>query len=650
MGAGRVGDGRAAEAGRRSAEEAARRAAEEAARRAAEAARQAAEAARQAAEAARRAAEAQHQQSSFEPAGPKNRLSLDGQGAPASSLFTENSKDNKVNCLDQAADWVNKSSPELQSRSELVFLEDSRGGAEGQAGHVVVRQGERVLDPSSGKSYDDMKSYLKEKPHYSEAGSIPGTTAAKVFSTEAGSPERAKALADAKVSPELQRMMVADPSVPSEAPNAATATPQEVKVPGQPGPVSVEFSKTLEKDVKKKDGYTTVKLTAEMEASANGTLDLKKVSVGGGVSTNKSQTYEVKMKDEDFEKLKRGEIPPPHPLKPETVPDKASVTMEASQLKGWSGEAGVDVLGVELGLGEEHKSGKGLSIQTERDGDKVKVTGGPTELLESGLSVSVGAGPAKLSLTGTTELTHYKLRTAEFDLSNKEGRAAFDKYATSGELPFKDGNGVSGAAKVEKLDLSSKTTLEAALGPLEGSVDVVPESSNSIVETTHPDGSKDATMELKRSNGHELNYERHIDANGKEDFSKQKFSLFMKGMEGDVEEMYAQAYLVDQHKFDKENDVHLSFTPDQMTQLSQRARDYVAKMDQLSPQGWQTRTQGDAFIDALAKAKHPGDVANALTQYSSDPNWMGDAMTRLRLTVDRDTPLPGDITARNRND
>ncbi|WP_257463318.1 hypothetical protein [Archangium lipolyticum] len=641
MGVGRVGDSRAAEAARRAAEAAARRAAEAAARRAAEA--------QQAAEAARRAAEAQ--QSSFEPAGSKNTLRLDGQGgAPASSLFTENSKDGKVNCLDKAADWVNKSSSELQSRSELVFLKDSRGGAEGQAGHVVVRQGERVLDPNSGKSYDDMKSYLKAQPHYREAGSIPGTTAAKVFSTEAGSPERAKALADAKVSPELQRMMVADPAVPSDAPNAATATPYEVNVPGQAGPVSVELSSTLEKEVEKKDGYTTVTLTAELEASASGSLDMKKVSVGGGVSTGKSQTYEVKMKDEDFERLKRGEIPPPHPLKPETVPDKASVTMEASQLKGWSGEASVEALKVELGLGEEHKKGKGLSIQTERDGDKVKVTGGPTELLESGLSVSVGAGPATVSLTGTTSMTHYKLRTAEFDLSSKEGRAAFDKYATSGELPFKDGKGISGAAKVEKLDLSSKSTLEAALGPLKGSVDIVPESNSSIVETTHPDGSKDASLELERSNGHELNYERHIDANGKEDYSKQKFTLFMKGMEGDVEEMYAQAYLVDQHKFDKENDIHLSFTPDQMTQLSQRARDYVAKMDKISSNGFEVRTRGDAFIDALARSQNPSDVANALTQYSSDPNWMGDAMSRLRLVVNRDTPLPGDITAQNRND
>ncbi|WNG16885.1 hypothetical protein [Cystobacter fuscus] len=143
--------------------------------------------------------------------------------------------------------------------------------------------------------------------------------------------------------------------------------------------------------------------------------------------------------------------------------------------------------------------------------------------------------------------------------------------------------------------------------------------------------------------------ERHIDANGQEDYSKQKFTLFMKGMEGGIEASYAQSYRVDQHQFDKENDIHLSFTPDQMTQLSQCARDYVAKMDKITPNGFQVRNRGDAFIDTLAKAQNPGDVANALTQYSSDPHWMGDAMLQLSLVVTRDTPLPGNITARNRN-
>ncbi len=79
-----------------------------------------AEAARQAAQAAARQAAAQAtraaaQQSSFEPQAARNTLKLDGNTAPASSLLTENTRDGNVNCLDRAADFISKSTPQLSS-------------------------------------------------------------------------------------------------------------------------------------------------------------------------------------------------------------------------------------------------------------------------------------------------------------------------------------------------------------------------------------------------------------------------------------------------------------------------------------------------------------------------------------------------------
>ncbi|WP_164013949.1 hypothetical protein [Pyxidicoccus trucidator] len=654
MATGRIGDGGAAEAARQA----------EAARRAAEAARQAAEAAaRKLAEAATRqtsvASAAPGGQSSFEPAATKNPLSLDGQGAPApaSSLFTEDARDGSVNCLDQAADWLNKTSPALRGRSEMVFLADSRGGAEGQAGHVVVRQGERVLDPSSGKSYENMQAYLKEQPHYSEVGSMSGTAAAKVFSTEPGSPERAQALADAKVSPELQKMMVADPAIPGEAPDVnnpphdVTTGPIPVKVPGQATEASIELSDTLEKDVVQKDGYTTVTLTAEMKATASGSLEMGRVTVGGGVSTGTSQTYEVKMKDEDFEKLKRGELPPPHPLKPDTIPDQCSVTMESSELKGWSGEASLGSLKRELGItvGEEQTRSKGLSIQTERDGDKVQVTAGPTDVLEKGLSVTVGGDHAGVTLTGNESVSNYKLRTAEFDLANPEGKAAYDTFVATGEMPFTDGNGVSGAAKIEKLELSGSSELEGKLGPWKGSVEVSGESTGTWTSTTWPDGSKDHLVEYNPDGGSELYFKRHIDAQGNEDPSKQEFSLFLKGLEGGSEEAYAQAFQVDQHLFDGANDIHMSFTADQLMQLKDRARGFAEGQAKLAGGKWDPTNQDYVIIKKLSEAQTPADVANVLATYTNERGVVGEALAKLTMTPNGEAAIPGTVEARNRD-
>ncbi|WP_342375306.1 annexin [Myxococcus stipitatus] len=156
-----------------------------------------------------------HERSSFTPQNPQVKP---GQSAESSSLLTENSRDGKANCLDVAADWVDKATPALRARSEMVFLKDSRPGAEGQSGHVVIRQGDRVVDPSSGKNYDNLQAFLKEQPHYQPAGTLSGNAAAKIFAAPPGSAERQRAISEAKVPDSLQRMMVAD------SPQAAPTT------------------------------------------------------------------------------------------------------------------------------------------------------------------------------------------------------------------------------------------------------------------------------------------------------------------------------------------------------------------------------------------------------------------------------------------
>ena len=162
---------------------------------------------------------ARNDHSSFTPQNAKSGPSL----SESSSLLTENSRDGKANCLDVAADWVEKATPDLRSRADMVFLKDSRPGAEGQSGHVMIRQGNSIVDPSTGKNYANLQAYLKEQPHYQPAGILSANAAAKIFAAPPGSAERQKAITDAKVPDSLQRMMVAD--APQAAPQTQT-TPQ----------------------------------------------------------------------------------------------------------------------------------------------------------------------------------------------------------------------------------------------------------------------------------------------------------------------------------------------------------------------------------------------------------------------------------------
>ncbi|MCY1030033.1 hypothetical protein OV207_01055 [Corallococcus sp. BB11-1] len=238
--------------------EAARKAAEAAAKAAAEAARKAAEAAAKAA--ANTVRPDAGGASRFDAAKADARKPrLDAVAAPATSLLNEDTGDGSVNCLDRAADWVEKAGPQLRARSELVFLEDTRPGAQGQAGHVVVRQGERVFDPSTNKGYDSLADYQRAQPQYREVGSLPATQASRIFSTPPGSPERQAALAQARVSPALQQLLVADAPV-----EGATVAPTTASGPRELNPESVARAEACVAELEQAHWLSQPTLAAEM--------------------------------------------------------------------------------------------------------------------------------------------------------------------------------------------------------------------------------------------------------------------------------------------------------------------------------------------------------------------------------------------------
>jgi hypothetical protein len=638
----------AAEAARQAAAEAARKAAAEAARAAA------AQAAREAAAQATRTAA---QQSSFEPQAARNTLKLDGGTAtpPASSLLTENTRDGNVNCLDRAADFVAKSTPQLQARSELVFLEDQRAGQEGQTGHVVVRQGERVLDPSNGKSYDDMQAYLREQPQYREVGTMSGTTAAKVFGTEPGSPERARALAAANVSPELQRMMVADqpPSVPplpnpanppdhNVSTGSAQVGPVTVNYPDQPGPVQVEFSSSLESEVKREDGFVTVTMNAETSMSASGELELKAVSVGGGVSAGNQMTYEVKMSEADFERMRRGEIPPPHPLDPNTLPDGGSVRLEQSQFTGTSMEAGISYHAAELGMSSDIREGEGMMIEMSRTGNSVQVTAGPKQFIENEGKISVGVGPVSVSGGRTDTLTNYQLRTATFDLSDPQGpgQQAYDAFRQSGRLPEQNGAGVSNALRLERVKYESQTEFGLELGPIELNAEGAANTGDMLI-THHPDGSTTRSMDLVYGGDHpDLNISQRFDKDGNLVPGSENYTYKFDTDDANFRELMVYSFTGDADAAkaarDSNEPITLTMSREEMQQLQSRANDqFMAHMG-----------LGGLMSDYDGKPLDPTTAAGLLAS-SPAYNEYRLAESFWGLTDGGNRPLPGDLQVGN---
>ncbi len=95
------------------------------------------------------------------------------------------SEEHGTSNLEAAGQWLEMATPALLARSELVLLEDEVG-AQGLASRAVIRQGERVLDPATGVSYDSLGAYLAENPQLREAGVIPANDAARLIKRNPG--------------------------------------------------------------------------------------------------------------------------------------------------------------------------------------------------------------------------------------------------------------------------------------------------------------------------------------------------------------------------------------------------------------------------------------------------------------------------------
>lgn len=134
--------------------------------------------------------------------------------APATTLLTEDTRDARRNCLDAVGDWLELASPQLRGRSEVLLLSDTRPGAEGATGHAVIRQGESIFDPSTGRGYASLEQFNAEG-HYEVAHATSGTALHRVLSTPPGSSERQQALDAAHIPVSVQGMLLADTPRPA---------------------------------------------------------------------------------------------------------------------------------------------------------------------------------------------------------------------------------------------------------------------------------------------------------------------------------------------------------------------------------------------------------------------------------------------------
>jgi hypothetical protein len=165
----------------------------------------------------------------------------------------------------------------------------------------------------------------------------------------------------------------------------------------------------------------------------------------------------------------------------------------------------------------------------------VQVTAGPTAFIENDGKVSVGAGPVSVSSGSNHALKEYSLRTAVFDLGTPEGQRSFDGFRQTGRLPEQDGNGVSNAVRIDKLDYEHKKTWGIDIGPLGAELEQDSAAWESAL-VHNPDGTKSLTLEGKTApECPTLTVQQDYDKDGKLIPGSEKYALQFDNIKDDGE-------------------------------------------------------------------------------------------------------------------
>ncbi len=408
------------------------------------------------------------------------------------------------------------------------------------------------------------------------------------------------------------------------------------EVKGKAWSVSFGTQVSSTSDVTSKDGVTTITQDGSLSVSFGAKVDVKAIGFGAQVTNGVKTHYQVQLPTAAYEAGAK-----PDPYNPSTLPVGTVVLMSSADYKGTAFEASYKA----IALSTKSNIEKGVSTTIEKTGENtVRVTVGPTELVQKNFELGVSLGPASVSIGNERKDTSFTMKTAEFDLSTKEGKAAYDAFLATGKMPTDNSKGVSGVATISRDTSDASVSVGAELGPWSGSTTISSESYASVV-TTYPDGSADRTIDAQTVNGSPLHASVHYRPDGTVDESKTTFSFFYKGAGGDVEGLFADAYKFDKKIVKGSKDIELSFTPEQSATLTAQAAAYYKQT--VNPTGQRdpgTLSGPDYLLYKLSIAKTPEEVASALAD--APPGVVGYALELLK--VNGAAPA-GTVSVRDRN-
>lgn len=405
----------------------------------------------------------------------------------------------------------------------------------------------------------------------------------------------------------------------------------------------IDTKSTVTGGIKTEKGVTTYSASTDVSATLNAGVSSKQAGLKVGVTEGIKSSFSVAMPESA---AKLADLAKVNPFDAESMPKGTKISMDGSTYSGTEFEATFRNIAVQTKVTNE----KGAATVIEKTGDHaVRVTAGPKEAVEAYNGVGVDFDVARIMLGRNDKLSSATLKTAEFDLSTAEGKAGYNDFLATGNLPKDNASGITGVSTIEKIDYSSQSKLDAKLGPLNLSVGGAKNTGNQIV-TTYPDGSVSRTTDLQYSGNVPMTLSQKYDANGKEILSERRYDYTIKA-DGNIAQMLNVAQAGDLKQahdgaIQPGQTVVLGYTEGEMRELMQDAQSAVSGNPMMRDLGILTQDYNGTFVDspqdfAIGLARNMGgdDYGSAKRLYDISTWASGQDMRTRDLTA-----LPGTVT------
>ena len=313
-----------------------------------------------------------------------------------------------------------------------------------------------------------------------------------------------------------------DPSKGTFSVSAGTGFTESVKTSKGYGiSFGVNTNATVVSGLNTKNGVTTFTSSGDVSVSLQGGASGGHVGLSAGHTSGIKSSFEVSMPEQAAKSTAPRTV---SPFSPDSMPTGTVVKMDGSSYSTNEFKATFKHLATQTKVTDE----SGVSLLVEKtDTNKVRVTAGPKEAINAYNGVGIDFEVASIMLGRNDKLETAHLKTAEFDLSTPEGKAAYNDFLANGNMPENNGTGISSVKTIEKLDFSSQSRLDLKLGPVNLGLEGAKNTGNTVI-TRFPDGTAQGTVTLQYSGNVPMTVTQKFDASGKEVVSERRYSYTVK--------------------------------------------------------------------------------------------------------------------------